>query len=117
MPQLGRLTIVGGGREAWPARRRGSGETLWARGASPARSSGPSTSPLGRKRRSPVRNRIFGAIGVLWGGAMLTRAYFGGGPEGTGAYRNGQITAVVFAALLVLIGGYYLIKGNGRAKS
>ncbi|MGP8032648.1 MAG: hypothetical protein ACLPQ6_00745 [Steroidobacteraceae bacterium] len=64
-----------------------------------------------------MRNRIFGAIGVLWGGAMLARAYFAGGPAGSGAYRNGQIAALVFAGLLVLIGGYYLLKGNGGAKS
>jgi hypothetical protein len=64
-----------------------------------------------------MRNRIFGAIGVLWGGAVLTRFYFSGGLAGTGAYRNGQIAALVFAALLILIGGYYLIRGNRSAKS
>lgn len=63
-----------------------------------------------------MRNRIFGAIGVLWGGAILVRAYFGGGPTGSGAYRNGQITALVFAALLVLVGCYYLIRGSGSKK-
>ena len=61
-------------------------------------------------------NRIFGAIGVLWGGAILIRAYLGGGPVGSGAYRSGQVAALVFAALLALAGGYYLIKGDGRAK-
>jgi hypothetical protein len=63
-----------------------------------------------------MRNRILGAIGVLWGGTVLIRAYVGGGPVGTGAYRTGQITALVFAVLLVLVGGYYLIKGAGRPK-
>jgi len=48
---------------------------------------------------------------------MLLRAYFGGGPVGTGAYRTGQIAALVFAALLVLVGSYYLIKGDGGRKS
>jgi hypothetical protein len=64
-----------------------------------------------------MRKRILGAIGVLWGGAMLVRAYLGGGPVGSGAYRNGQIAALVFAALLLLLGGYYLIRGNTSAKS
>ena len=64
-----------------------------------------------------MRNRILGAIGVLWGGAMLLRAYLAGGPVGSGAYRDGQITALVFAALLVLVGGYYLVKGDGRSQS
>jgi len=43
---VGRLTIVGGGREAWPVWRRGRLGTVCARGADPAWSSGPSTSPL-----------------------------------------------------------------------
>jgi hypothetical protein len=64
-----------------------------------------------------MRNRIFGAIGVLWGGVMLLRAYLGGGPVGGGAYRAGQIAALVFAAALVLAGSYYLIKGDGGSKS
>jgi hypothetical protein len=64
-----------------------------------------------------MRNRILGALGVLWGGTMLVRAYLGGGPVGSGAYRQGQITALVFAALLVLVGGYYLIRGSGQGKS
>src|SRR6267154_1733093 len=42
----GRLTIVGGGREAWSVWRRGRLGTVCARGACPTWSSGPSTSPL-----------------------------------------------------------------------
>jgi hypothetical protein len=64
-----------------------------------------------------MRNRIIGAIGLLWGGAMLMRAHLAGGPAGGGAYRQGQIGALIFAALLVIVGGYYLIKGDGSAKS
>ena len=64
-----------------------------------------------------MRNRVFGAIGVLWGGAILFRTYVAGAPAGTGAYRNGQITATIFAALLVIVGGYYLVRGSGSAKS
>src|SRR5213080_1656245 len=41
-----RLTIVGGVREAWSVWRRGRLGTVCARGAHPAWSSGPSTSPL-----------------------------------------------------------------------
>jgi hypothetical protein len=64
-----------------------------------------------------MRNRIFGAIGLIWGAAILVRAYLAGGPAGTGAYRQGQKGAFVFAALLVIVGGYYLIKGNRSARS
>jgi hypothetical protein len=61
-----------------------------------------------------VRIRIVGAIGVIWGGLILARALFVGGPEGSGTYRQGQVGALIFAALLVIVGGYYLVKGNNR---
>ena len=64
-----------------------------------------------------MRNRIFGTIGLLWGGLILVRTFIVGGAEGTGAYRQGQIGAIVFAALLVLVGAYYLINGNGQSRS
>jgi hypothetical protein len=59
-----------------------------------------------------MRNRIFGAIGVIWGGLMLVSALLRGGPQGSGAYAAGQNAALVFAVLLVLVGGYYLAKGG-----
>jgi hypothetical protein len=34
-----------------------------------------------------MRNRIFGAIGVIWGGLILTRTFLIGGPQGSGAGR------------------------------
>ena len=61
-----------------------------------------------------MRNRIFGAIGVLWGGAMLVSAYLRGGPRGSGSYAAGQTAALVFAVLLVLVGAYYLTKGGQK---
>jgi hypothetical protein len=64
-----------------------------------------------------MRNRIFGTIGLIWGATILVRAYLGGGPVGAGAYRQGQIAALVFAALLVIVGGYYLIRGDGSGQS
>ena len=62
-----------------------------------------------------MRNRIFGAIGVVWGGLILVSAYFRGGPQGSGSYAAGQTGALVFAVLLVLVGGYYLLKGQQKA--
>jgi hypothetical protein len=62
-----------------------------------------------------MRNRIFGAIGVIWGGLMLVSAFMRGGPQGSGAYHAGQTGALAFAALLVLVGGYYLLKGGKKA--
>jgi hypothetical protein len=63
-----------------------------------------------------MRNRIFGAIGVIWGGLMLVSAFLRGGPQGSGSYAAGQNAALVFAVLLVLVGGYYLLKGGQRTE-
>ncbi|MCA9284649.1 MAG: hypothetical protein KDA22_05520 [Phycisphaerales bacterium] len=61
-----------------------------------------------------MRNRIFGALGVLWGGAMLVSAFFRGGPQGSGAYLAGQIGGLVFALLMLGVGAYFLFKGSGK---
>jgi hypothetical protein len=36
-----------------------------------------------------MRNRIFGGIGVVWGGAVVVFALLRGGPQGEGAYAAG----------------------------
>jgi hypothetical protein len=36
------------------------------------------------------------------------------GPQGSGSYAAGQTAALVFAVLLVLVGGYYLMKGSKK---
>jgi hypothetical protein len=61
-----------------------------------------------------MRNRIFGAIGVIWGGLILVSAFLRGGPQGSGSYVAGQTAALVFAVLLVVVGGYYLVKGGQK---
>lgn len=61
-----------------------------------------------------MRNRIFGAIGVIWGGLMLVNFFMQGGPQGSGAYHAGQTGELVFAGLLVLVGGFYLLKGGKK---
>jgi hypothetical protein len=61
-----------------------------------------------------MRNRIFGAIGVVWGGLILVSAIMRGGPRGSDAYAAGQTGALVFAVLLVIVGGYYLLKGGQK---
>ena len=63
-----------------------------------------------------MRNRIFGAIGVLWGGAILVSKLISGHlASGSGAYASGQIAGLVFGVLLFVVGLYYLIKGGGKA--
>jgi hypothetical protein len=61
-----------------------------------------------------MRNRMFGAIGIIWGGLMLVSAFLRGGPQGSGSYAAGQTAALVFAVLLVLVGGYYVVKGGQK---
>lgn len=54
-----------------------------------------------------MRNKIFGGIGILWGGALLFRWLTSGGSQtGSSAYQTGQSTAVIFGALMFLVGLY-----------
>jgi hypothetical protein len=63
-----------------------------------------------------MKNRIFGAIGVVWGALILVNAFLRGGPQGSGAYSAGQTGALVFAVLLVIVGGYTLLKSGQKAR-
>ena len=64
-----------------------------------------------------MRNRVLGAIGVLWGGAILVGRLASGSPvEGAGTYGAGQAAGLVFAALLLIVGLYYLVRGSGSAR-
>jgi hypothetical protein len=61
-----------------------------------------------------MRNKIFGVIGVLWGAAIIVYGVTGGSGNGTGSYEAGSSTALVFGALLLVVGGWTLAK-NLRA--
>ncbi len=63
-----------------------------------------------------MRNKIFGAVGVIWGGAVLVSAFLRGGPEGSGAYAAGNAAGIAFGALLFIVGGYFLIRGSKKPK-
>ena len=63
-----------------------------------------------------MRNRIFGGIGVVWGGAVLIYMLMQGGPQGGGAFAAGQTGGMIFGGLLFIVGLYYLIKGDGSSK-
>jgi hypothetical protein len=62
-----------------------------------------------------MRNRILGAIGVVWGGGILVSAFLRGGPAGSGAYATGNTAGIVVGAMLFIVGGYYLIRGGKKA--
>ena len=57
-----------------------------------------------------MRNKIFGGIGVLWGGAIVVQWLMSDSAGGTSAYQAGQGGAAIFGVLLLVIGGYYLFK-------
>src|SRR5689334_11472338 len=55
-----------------------------------------------------MRNRVFGAIGVAWGGAILVWCLMAHEPMGRGAYGAGQIAGVLIAVLMLMCGLYTL---------
>lgn len=58
-----------------------------------------------------TRNRVLGLIGVIWGGAILLSRFLSASPpSGSGAYGAGRAAGLVFAILLLVVGGYYLFK-------
>jgi hypothetical protein len=60
-----------------------------------------------------TKNRIFGLIGVVWGGGIVLARLARGSADAAvnPAFASGQTTAFVFGALMLLVGLYYLIKG------
>ena len=57
-----------------------------------------------------MRNKIFGGIGMLWGGGIIANSLFGGTSGGSEAYQTGQNSAVIFGVLLLGVGAYYFFK-------
>ncbi len=58
-----------------------------------------------------MRNKIFGVIGVLWGGAILFRWLTSGNPSGSSsAYQAGQSGAAIFGALMFGVGMYCILR-------
>ena len=58
-----------------------------------------------------MRNKISGAIGVIWGSLILFNGLSSPASEaGVSAYRAGQMIAMLFGVLLVVAGIYYFFK-------
>lgn len=58
-----------------------------------------------------MRNKIFGAIGVIWGSLILYNGLTSPASEASSAaYKNGQTGALVFGAVLLGLGLYYFFK-------
>ncbi len=61
-----------------------------------------------------MRNRIFGGIGVVWGGFALLNSFSRGAvPVANGAFGTGQRIGMGLGALMFAAGFYYLVKGDG----
>lgn len=61
-----------------------------------------------------MRNKIVGAIGILWGGAIVAhRLIAGPSAQGSSAYQMGQSLAVLLGAAMLAAGLYYFF---GKAK-
>lgn len=59
------------------------------------------------------RNRLLGAIGVIWGGAIVAFAFVNrGGQTGDSAYDQGYSAGLIFGGLLLAVGLFFLIKGD-----
>ena len=57
-----------------------------------------------------MRNKIFGGIGVVWGGAILLNWLTADTPTGSAAYQGGHTAAVVFGAVMFAAGLYCFFK-------
>ena len=59
-----------------------------------------------------MRNRIFGLIGMLWGGGIVLAGLLRGPGGGDGAYQGGHIAGYFFGFVMFVVGFYYLVKGS-----
>ena len=59
-----------------------------------------------------MRNRIFGLIGVLWGGAIVLFKLFGKplSAEAGTPYATGLTVGFLMGVLMFIVGAYYLFK-------
>lgn len=57
-----------------------------------------------------MRNKISGAIGIIWGGAIVFKGITSGAPAGSSAYQGGQTAALLFGVVLLCAGFYYFFK-------
>lgn len=63
-----------------------------------------------------MRNKIFGGIGVIWGGAIALNWLTSDAPaSGSAAYQGGQAGAAVFGVLMLIAGLYYFFKKSKQA--
>lgn len=58
-----------------------------------------------------MRNKIFGGIGILWGGGIVLARLLSNSPSAEpGAYQTGQSAAFWFGVAMLGAGLYYFFK-------
>jgi hypothetical protein len=58
-----------------------------------------------------MRNKIFGTIGIIWGGGIVLSWLFSPGSSGgSEAYQAGQSGAVIFGVIMLAAGICYVAK-------
>jgi hypothetical protein len=60
-----------------------------------------------------MRQLILGIIGALWGGAIVISGLASG--VSGGAYGGGQVAAIVFGFVFLLVGGRAIVKYARRS--
>jgi len=58
-----------------------------------------------------TRKRIFGTIGVVWGGAVVLSGFFRERAVDNAAYAAGQSVGFILGGLFFAVGLYYAIEG------
>jgi len=63
-----------------------------------------------------MRNKIFGGIGIVWGGLILLNWLISESPAGTSAaYQSGQSFAAILGAAMFVAGLYYFFRKSEPA--
>ena len=57
-----------------------------------------------------MRNKVFGGIGVVWGGGIMFSAAGRGLHTGNSAYQSGERLAVLFGMVMFAVGLFVLIR-------
>ncbi|WP_369649421.1 MULTISPECIES: hypothetical protein [unclassified Variovorax] len=57
-----------------------------------------------------MRDKIIGAIGIVWGGGMLLKWLMSGPPAGIGGYQGGQTAGALLGAVMLVAGLYRFFK-------
>lgn len=64
-----------------------------------------------------MRNKIFGGIGMVWGGLIMLSRLLAGPAAGSEAYQAGSMAGLVFGVCLFAAGLYEFLKKPAPPKA